>query len=289
MTYRQLERRAAERGEPLARSTLADVLRRQALPKAELLAAFLRACGCAEGEVAEWLAVRRRIARGAPGDGPAPQAAAGPAPGDPAPRPAGARPYRRRMVWSGAAVLGALALGVGVPLLTGDGGSGQPEAAAAAPLPTGEVLIRPLRSPDLCLTDGRVLRAHAYRTVAVQRPCAQAVPPRTHLTAAGRDRHRIEWTHRDHGTGCLVVLREEAVAGLLEPWDDCTAAGLFHVEAVDGRAGTGQPVYRLRLTGPGGDGDRPRCVTLSGAGSGVAALVRPCSGADDQKFLVGPA
>ncbi|MEU5472215.1 RICIN domain-containing protein [Streptomyces lydicus] len=283
LTYRQLEQRAAENGEVLARSTLADVLRRRALPREELLGAFLRAHGCPPDEVAEWLAVRRRIEAGV---------AAGPGRG---------RPSRKQVLTAGAAALVALLLAGGALLLArgggGDatgGGGARPGAANAVPLPTGEVLIRPLRTPTLCLTDGRVLRAHAYRTVAVRRPCAQAVPPHTHLTAAGAGRHRIRWTHPDHGTGCLVLLRDKGVAGLLEPWEDCTAGGpaqLFRVEPVTGRpgrAGAERTVYRLRLSGPDG-ADDGRCVTLGGDGPDATALVRPCSGADDQKFLIGPA
>lgn len=296
LTLRQLEQRAAERGELLARSTLADVLRRGTLPKEELLAAFVRANGGTAEEVEQWVVVRRRIEEGAVG------AVAGSAAAD-------HRPHRKRALMIGAAVLVALLIAVGVPLLVGGGDAGQPEAVAAAPLPTGEVHIRPLREPGLCLTDGRVLRAHAYHTVAMQRPCAQAVPPHTHLTSAGAGRHRIQWTHRDHGKGCLVLLREEGVAGLLEPWNDCTAGGpaqLFRIEAVAGGAGAGRTAYRLRLTGGGGDGGGQRdgdggdggdgggqgggdrCVTLGGSAPDTPALVRPCSGADDQKFLIGP-
>ncbi|UYB41958.1 XRE family transcriptional regulator [Streptomyces sp. Je 1-4] len=296
LTYRQLEQRAAERGEVLARSTLADVLRRRTLPRAELLAVFLRACGCAEDEVGAWLAARQgieeRAAAGAgepsdggepPDAGEAPGGAAGAAVLD-APRRS---PYRsRRVLLSGAAALVALLLAVGIPLLTGDG-TAPHGAAAKAPLPTGEVRIRPLRAPGLCLTDGRVLRVRRYRTVAVQRPCAEAVPPQTHLTAAGAGRHRIQWTHRDHGKGCLVLLRESGLEGLLEPWDDCRAGGpaqLFRVEPAGGRTGAGGTAYRLRLSGEGAE----RCVTLGGDEPGATALARPCTGKDDQKFLIGP-
>ncbi|MER6840413.1 RICIN domain-containing protein [Streptomyces platensis] len=292
LTYRQLEQRAAERGEVLARSTLADVLSRRTLPRAGLLAVFLRACGCGDGEVEAWLAARQGIEeRAAAGDreptdaGQAPEADEPPAdgtlPGTPRPGP-----YRRRRVLlSGAAAL-VLLLAIGIPLLTGDG-TAPPEAAGQSPLPTGEVRIRPLRAPDLCVTDGRVLRARQYRTVAVQRPCAEAVPPQTHLIAAGAGRHRIQWTHRDRGKGCLVLLREPGLAGLLEPWDNCTAGGpaqLFRVEPAGGRAAAGGTAYRLRLSGD----DADRCVTVGGGGPGATALARPCTGADDQKFLIGP-
>ncbi|MFI7135143.1 tetratricopeptide repeat protein [Nonomuraea sp. NPDC050153] len=61
-TYRELEERAASRGEVLARSTIADTLRRQALPRAETLVAFLRACA-PEQDVEAWTEARDRLAR----------------------------------------------------------------------------------------------------------------------------------------------------------------------------------------------------------------------------------
>ncbi|MEU1818835.1 DUF2690 domain-containing protein [Streptomyces roseifaciens] len=80
LTYRQLEERAADRGEVLARSTLADALRGDGLPRAGLLAAFLRACG-EERHVEAWLEARDRIAAGAlPGGGGASEAACTPEP-----------------------------------------------------------------------------------------------------------------------------------------------------------------------------------------------------------------
>ncbi|MEE4423094.1 MULTISPECIES: helix-turn-helix domain-containing protein [Streptomyces] len=287
LTYRQLERRAAERGGVLARSTLADVLNRKSLPRAEVLAAFLRACGRPEDEVGEWLAARRRIEEGtaappAPAPEPAPASGAAPAPGPPS--DAARRPAPRRRLLTGAALLGTVVLAVGVPLLAGDGGA-EPGASAATP-PAGEVRIRPLRAPGLCLTDGRVLRAHAYHTVAVVRPCAQAVPPHTRLTAAGDGRHLVQWSHPDEGTGCLVLLRAPGLAGLLEPQNDCTAGGpaqRFRIEPVDARTDGGRRAYRLRLT----DGDR--CVGLSGRAAGATAVSAPCrTGADDQTFVIGP-
>ncbi|GAA3226125.1 hypothetical protein GCM10020256_36290 [Streptomyces thermocoprophilus] len=61
LTYRELEARAAAHGDVLARSTLANALARNALPRADLVAAFVRAC---EGEerVPAWLAARDRLA-----------------------------------------------------------------------------------------------------------------------------------------------------------------------------------------------------------------------------------
>ncbi|WP_433132086.1 helix-turn-helix domain-containing protein [Micromonospora sp. CA-240977] len=107
LTYRQLEQRAAATGDVLARSTAADILRRSTLPRPEVVAAFVRACG-AEDQVETWLRARHRLAVGAyaptspvpdrqPGDG-APadhQVADGTSPADSATaddRPADDRP-----------------------------------------------------------------------------------------------------------------------------------------------------------------------------------------------------
>lgn len=62
LTLRQLEERAQEQGEVLARSTLGHVLGRDRLPREEVVSAFVRACGGDHGEVQLWLQVRRRLA-----------------------------------------------------------------------------------------------------------------------------------------------------------------------------------------------------------------------------------
>lgn len=78
--YRQLEKHAAAAGLALPRSTLTVALSRETLPREELVAAFVRACGCDEGQTARWVAARRRIAGAA----------------DPVPEPTPASPRRRR-------------------------------------------------------------------------------------------------------------------------------------------------------------------------------------------------
>ncbi|MFC5958454.1 helix-turn-helix domain-containing protein [Streptomyces pratens] len=57
LTFRRLEQRAAEHGDVLARSTVADILRRDTLPRAEVVAALVRACGAGQ-DVAAWLEAR---------------------------------------------------------------------------------------------------------------------------------------------------------------------------------------------------------------------------------------
>jgi hypothetical protein len=59
--YKQLEARARRLGLPLPHSTLAATLSRDALPRSDLLEAFLRAGGAGEDEVTEWLSTLTRL------------------------------------------------------------------------------------------------------------------------------------------------------------------------------------------------------------------------------------
>ncbi|MFD4977525.1 RICIN domain-containing protein [Streptomyces sp. NPDC058424] len=62
LSYRQLERRATDAGDALPRATISGVLAREDLPREELLAAFVRACGGDPATVEAWLDARRRLA-----------------------------------------------------------------------------------------------------------------------------------------------------------------------------------------------------------------------------------
>ena len=62
MSFRQLERAATGNGDVLPSSTAATMLGKNRLPRAEVVAAFVRACGVAD--VAPWLLARTRIADG---------------------------------------------------------------------------------------------------------------------------------------------------------------------------------------------------------------------------------
>ncbi|MCP2258193.1 hypothetical protein LX15_001887 [Streptoalloteichus tenebrarius] len=62
LTYRQIERRAAEAGAALPRSTVASMLNRGSLPREELVVSLVTACGGSPDEVAEWVEARRRLA-----------------------------------------------------------------------------------------------------------------------------------------------------------------------------------------------------------------------------------
>ncbi|MGJ5893356.1 helix-turn-helix domain-containing protein [Streptomyces niveiscabiei] len=268
LTYRELEVKAARNGDVLARSTLADVLGRANLPRPDVVAAFVRACGDGE-RVGVWLEARERIASGAvapvdaePGAG-AEELSSGPTP-------------RRFTVRTGVLVAVCVLplLGLGLWWLLGDdnddnGGSGDARAAALS----GWVTIRPARTPELCLTDGRD-RAGAYpNAVAVQLPCAQATVPRTYLEPAGENLYRVQWHHPQEGRGCLTVMNSGPGKGMLEPRNDCSQGTLLRLEAVG-------DAFRFRVVSSG------RCIGVADAKEGAEASERRCGDSADQRFLV---
>jgi hypothetical protein len=61
-SFRELERRASAAGDVLPHSTVATMLAKSRLPRAELVAAFVKACGLEENDVAQWVAARAAIA-----------------------------------------------------------------------------------------------------------------------------------------------------------------------------------------------------------------------------------
>ncbi|MGW6918965.1 XRE family transcriptional regulator [Kitasatospora sp. NPDC054939] len=281
LTYRGIEERAAAHGDVLARSTLADTLRRTGLPRPEVLAAFVRACG--EGErVDDWLAAHHRAAG----------AATGPTAPPDAPHPPEAPPRRlaRRPLLAGLAAVVVLA--GGAVLLNATDSARRPAAEpAAGPGPAGgEVRIRPASAPGLCLTEGRDRQNRYSTAVAVQRPCDRAVPPRTLLEELGGGLYRIRWVHPEFGEGCLTVLRGGAASGLLEPRDDCAGATRFRIERAAGADGyrvrtPGDGTFCLGMAAPGADGGG----TGPGA-DGIEAVEQPCTStaAPEQRFLIDP-
>ncbi len=62
LSYRQLAAKAEASGDVLPPSTAVGALSRAALPREELVAAFVRACGMGEADVARWVVVRRHLA-----------------------------------------------------------------------------------------------------------------------------------------------------------------------------------------------------------------------------------
>ena len=279
LTYRELEERAARSGDVLARSTLADVLRRTSLPRPDVLAAFVRACGD-ERRVGAWLDARDRIAAdiaAVPAAAPGPEAEAPPqSEGSTGSRPR-RRPRGRTVALATALMVPLLALAAWGLLPRSSGGPGAPDTVSRTPA-DGWVTIRPARTPDLCLTDGRDRDGAYDSAVAVQLPCAQATVPRTYLEPAGEGLYRIQWHHPQEGKGCLTVMTTGPVKGMLEPRDDCAQATLIRVEA----------------TGAGSEGFRrhpahsSRCFGIAGndTAEGAEAVEERCTDAADQRFVI---
>ncbi|MEU7136746.1 XRE family transcriptional regulator [Streptomyces sp. NPDC046261] len=277
LTYRQLEERAAEHGDVLPRSTLADALGGKTALRPEPLAAFVRACGDGE-RVAEWLAARERITR-----------LRAPAAGEGKPswrtRLTG-RPRRAGLLV--AVALPSLAAAAIAWALVASGEPGRTEGAgsrsSASPhdaprLPGGHVRIRPVLAERLCLTEGHVQRYEAQ--VAVQRPCDEVAPQTTTLEPLDGNAFRIQWNHPDQGRGCLKALTGEPVAGLLEPWNACEQSSRFRIEP-SGPEGSGRYVFRV---------DDRGCLGIKdgSTAAGAEAVVEPCHGKRSQQFIVNPA
>ncbi|MFF1275853.1 hypothetical protein ACFVZC_21000 [Streptomyces marokkonensis] len=274
LTYRQLEERAASQGDVLPRSTLAGTLGGTALPRPELLASFVRACGDG-GRTDEWLRARERIAG---------RAEAGP----PARRGRPRLPRKAVALAVPAAVLLLVAAGAWIWASAGkekEGGTGEPRAAspgsaAVRPsVPEGRIRVRPVLSEDLCLTDGL---APGYEPlVAVQRPCGQVAPQETTMEPLDGDAFRIRWYHPDHGPACLKALTAKPAAGLLQPWEACEQSSRFRLESA-GPEGSNR--YTLHADGRG-------CVGIRGSSTtaGAAAALEPCTGLRNQVFVIEPA
>ncbi|MGW2057839.1 helix-turn-helix domain-containing protein [Streptomyces sp. NPDC001840] len=136
LTYRELEERAARNGDVLARSTLADILRRTSLPRPDVLTAFVRACGDGQ-RVGAWLDARNRIAAGIalPAEVPTPEPdASAAAPG--APSGLGA-PSGPGSTSGSAPASGSTSGSVSVPGPASDVGAGSASAPASVPGPAG--------------------------------------------------------------------------------------------------------------------------------------------------------
>ncbi|MFE6410127.1 hypothetical protein ACFVOR_24710 [Streptomyces sp. NPDC057837] len=66
LSYRQLERRATQAGHTLPYSTASTMLGRDRLPREQLVAAFMAACGVRADDAQAWLDARMTIACGRP-------------------------------------------------------------------------------------------------------------------------------------------------------------------------------------------------------------------------------
>ncbi|MFJ1881328.1 MULTISPECIES: helix-turn-helix domain-containing protein [unclassified Streptomyces] len=248
LTFRELSQRAEAVGDVLPRSTIANMLGRTSVPREELLAAFVRACGCGPEQVADWLAVRKELAvRGeragtAEASGAAPEATAGYSsepPTVPLPEPAPARRRRSRTVVAAAVALVVLAAAaVTVTLLVRD--DERKATPVSGPVAGRTVQIRSVHS-GFCLSEKR--GSDSGRLYQV--PCEQETIPSFSLKPLDGDAWRIVTDHPDYDLGCTGVWdgMRDAGAGLQD--QECGKRGdaeEFLIEPV------GRPVegYRIR-------------------------------------------
>ncbi|MFB6819283.1 helix-turn-helix domain-containing protein [Streptomyces sp. NPDC056347] len=220
LTFRELAQRAESAGDVLPRSTIANMLARASVPREELLAAFVRACGLGPDRVRDWLAVRaelaahgQRTATGEPpGDAPAltgtlsSEPPAAPLPGPPAPR--------RRTRALTAAVVAAVVLaaaGVTAALLARGGdqdanddaakGGDRANGPVAGPVAGRTVRLRSVHS-GLCFSEKR----GTDQGWLYQVPCAQETIPSFSLLPLGDDLWRIVTDHPVYKKGCTGVI-----------------------------------------------------------------------------------
>ncbi|MFJ3202927.1 RICIN domain-containing protein [Streptomyces sp. NPDC086989] len=295
LTLRQLESRAAARGDVLPRSTVADLLRKRTLPRRETVAAFVRACG-EEDRSAEWMeawallasADAHRDAHQEAHQEVPPDAAAGIAQKR---SPSAGSGHRRRLAFAVAGLTLTAALAAGVLLISHlpSSGShavgtvtGRPPALLPVVSAGSWVRIRPARSPELCLTAGKE-RSGRYRSeVAVQRPCAEP-GPRSFIQPGDDDLAYVKWEHpSSKAMGCLTILDSGPAKGLVEPQENCLAdkdAQLFRVERF---GSTAQEGYRLRRAHTALCLGIPDGETTAGA----EAVQQPCGDQPGQSFLI---
>ncbi|NUU24707.1 MAG: RICIN domain-containing protein [Streptomycetaceae bacterium] len=273
LTLRALEERAAARGEVLARSTVADMLRKDTLPRSELLATYLRACGVDDLE--PWLRARERLATGGRVVVATPPA--------PPRRP----PWRRPPVVVAAVVALAVVVLVVAAVVLWPEERDHPDAPDPTAVGTSQrdpapdekdrVTLHAVDAPDLCLTEGRDSTGAYPTEVAALRPCADP-GPRVYLEPV-RAFATIKWDHPKHGPGCLTVMHSGTGQDLLEPRNDCAEDNLdqlFRVERVH------DETYRFVSLADGW------CVGLRGgvAREGAEAVREPCGEETDQQFTV---
>ncbi|MFJ9822257.1 XRE family transcriptional regulator [Streptomyces sp. NPDC101151] len=294
LSYRQLEGKAAARGDMLASSTIATALGRATLPREPFVAAFTRACGLGEAEAQQWLDARRRlaVAQQPPGPRTDPVPPGTEEQTTPDTDEAGREPrfghrYRHMRLIAAAAIGAGVALGVQTLLSP----LSDPHRTTSATHPVRGLAIlavgswaqvHPARTPRLCVTEGRD-RTHRYATaIAAQSPCAQAVPPHTYIEPVGDNLVQIQWHHPKYGIGCLTLLRDGPGRALIEPRDDCAEdnpAQQFRIELIGPPASAH---FRLRPAATG------QCLSVRDQDTvaGAEIVEGRCSGARDQEFLI---
>lgn len=142
--------------------------------------------------------------------------------------------------------------------------------------------IHPVRTPELCVTEGKDRTGHYETAVAAQQPCMEAVQPRVFLEPLAKNIVQIQWHHPKYSIGCLTVLLKGSGRNLLEPREDCAddnQAQQFRISPIGPSAAAR---FRLLSVITG------RCLSLrdQDTGAGTEIVQGRCSGAADQQFLI---
>ncbi|MFE5795170.1 RICIN domain-containing protein [Streptomyces sp. NPDC056503] len=309
LTYRDLEQRAEQAGEVLPRSTLATALSREALPRPELLRAFLIACGHGD-RVEAWAAARDRIAAGGGGraertagevsdgtggtggegaglragvvDRPDPRPEPGARLGvrsSRAPRggapPAGRAKPLRRLAPLAVGLLALAGLAVGGHLTRAGAGAGDPAVSAVAGPGPRSGPVEPGTYRIRAVGSGLCLGESTSRDGggAVEQYACPASIPVYLLEPAGGDQYTIRSLHPVLGHGCLGVDAGLRTDGARLMNDYCGRRGTAERFRVRAAARDGGPAYRILPVHTGA------CVSVPGGNRapGVAVVQLPCT------------
>ncbi|MEE1768556.1 helix-turn-helix domain-containing protein [Streptomyces sp. JV185] len=287
LTFRELAQRADAVGDVLPRSTIANMLARTSVPREELLAAFVRACGCGPTEVDAWLAVRKELAvhgrraGRARVPGAAADAGAGlpeQSPGSPAeppavpiPEPSPVRRRRSRTLLVAAVSLVVLAAAaVTVALLVQDDEDRPESRPATGPVAGRTVQIRSMHS-GLCLSEEQGSESGRLYQV----PCEQETIPSFSLEPLDGGAWRIVTDHPVYSKGCTGV------------WDGIRDAGAPLQDQECGKRGDAEK-FLIEPVGRPAEGYRIRpshtrlCAGAEGnsEGRGATLVQTSCDGAD---------
>ncbi|MGW1106874.1 helix-turn-helix domain-containing protein [Streptomyces sp. NPDC002540] len=265
LTLRELAHRAEKEGRALPASTLSTALSREKLPRAELVEALVRACGCPPDVVAAWLAARSRLAHPVSPEVTSSDAAT-PDREDSADAAAAVRrgrPGLRRQAGAYiavAVVAAAATLGLVLHEQTGSGAADTDQGPVAVPgdatapsarsgsVPEGRYRIRAVHS-GLCLAE----RVGEGSGQVHQARCADAIPDYA-LERLADGTYQILSNHPEFGPGCMGVT-DRRTAELAQVADDvCGRRGpaeRFALEPADTAN-----VSRHATTGPGTSPDR---------------------------------
>jgi hypothetical protein len=278
LSFRALERQAARAGDVLPSSTTNAALSRDKLPRVELVAAFIRACGGDEDTVARWVTARSDLAASIENP-----SAAVPAPG-------GRRRRRITVATALAGLMAVVAAGLTAVIMRNSAPAAS-GAAAESPLVGGVVgaqssadvvFVRlQLAHSGLCVGLGPDESSDSGREVVGQYDCGSAVPP-IRLDPAPDGTFRLLFYVPTRGIGCVTADDGGARSAVTLSLSDCADRRTdqrFTLEPVI------IPYSGIRLRSVAGYG---RCLGAyqSSTQPGVQLVQETCDNLKDQLFHI---